>query len=95
MRENCPPIFQAAAFPLAVMLLKKGAKLSNVFLFLGAWSTTKIPILLFEASNLGGRYMLLRLGFNIVGIVLIAAALEASMTETEKAAMYDENSEKI
>ena len=49
-----------AAFPIAAVLIKKGAKLTNVFIFLGAWSTTKIPMLLFETANLGARYMLLR-----------------------------------
>ncbi len=65
-----------AAFPIADVLLKKGASRRNVFLFLGAWSTTKIPMLLFEASSLGWRYMLLRLSCNVVGIVMIAVILE-------------------
>ena len=49
-----------AAFPIAVVLLKKGAKRSNVFLFIGAWATTKLPLLLFEAANLGTSYMLIQ-----------------------------------
>jgi len=35
-------------------MMKKGAKLGNMFVFTGTWSTTKIPMLLFEASALGG-----------------------------------------
>jgi len=35
-----------AAFPVAGVLLKKGSKFSNVIIFIGAWSTTKIPMLL-------------------------------------------------
>jgi len=31
------------AFPVAAILMKKGAKFSNVLIFIGAWSTTKIP----------------------------------------------------
>ena len=77
-----------AAFPLAVVLMKKGAKLSNVFIFIGAWSTTKIPMLLFEASNLGLNYTLLRLGFNIIGILLIAVILEKSLPEKDRADIY-------
>ena len=72
-----------AAFPIAVVLLKKGAKRSNVFLFIGAWATTKLPLLLFEAANLGTSYMLMRFAFNVVGIVLIAFLLEKSMTKDE------------
>lgn len=76
-----------AAFPVAAVLLKKGAKLSNVFLFIGAWSTTKIPLLLFEAANLGVPYMLLRFGFNIVGIACIAFLLEKSLNQQDRQAL--------
>jgi hypothetical protein len=31
-----------AAFPVAGVMLKKGSSLFNVFIFIGAWSTTKI-----------------------------------------------------
>ena len=83
-----------AAFPVAAVLLKKGAKLSNVFLFIGAWSTTKIPLLLFEAANLGVPYMLLRFGFYIVGITCIAFLLEKSLNQQDRqapAAAVDSN----
>lgn len=83
-----------AAFPVAAVLMKKGAKLANVFIFLGAWSTTKIPMLLFEASNLGVSYTLLRLGCNIAGIILIAILLEKSLPVKDKTAIY-ENAEKL
>ena len=43
------------AFPVAAVLMKKGASLMNVLIFLGAWSTTKIPMLLFEISAMGPR----------------------------------------
>ena len=78
-----------AAFPVAAMLLKKGAKLTNVFLFVGTWSTTKIPMLLFEASSLGVSYMLLRFACNLVGIVLIAVLLERSLSDTDRKAVYE------
>ena len=38
------------------MLLKKGASFFNVFLFLGAWSATKLPQMLFEISQLGAKF---------------------------------------
>ena len=78
-----------AAFPVAGVLLKKGVRLFNVFIFLGAWSTTKIPLILFEASNLGFAYMALRLGMNIVGILLIGWILEKTMTQKDKTAVYE------
>ncbi|MPN00271.1 hypothetical protein SDC9_147465 [bioreactor metagenome] len=78
-----------AAFPVAGVLLKKGVSLTNVFIFIGAWSTTKIPMLLFEAGNLGTRFMLLRLGCNIVGILIIAAILTRTTSSEERAALYE------
>lgn len=77
-----------AAFPLAMVLLKKGASLSNVFIFIGAWSTTKIPMMLFEASNLGIKYMLVRWAFNIFGIVIIAVLLERTTSAKDKELIY-------
>jgi len=77
-----------AAFPVAGVLLKKGSKLSNVFIFLGAWSTTKIPLILFEASALGLKFMLLRLAMNLIGIAVIAYISQKALTKSEKEAIY-------
>lgn len=78
-----------AAFPIAGMLLKKGASLTNVFIFIGAWSTTKIPMLLFEASSLGLKFTLIRLICSVIGIILIAAILQKTTPETEKKLLYE------
>lgn len=77
-----------AAFPVAGVLLKKGSKLSNVFVMLGAWSTTKIPLLLFEASALGPKFMLLRLGMDLIGIAVIAYFVEGILFKKEKEQIY-------
>ncbi len=78
-----------AAFPVAGVLLAKGCKLSNVFIFIGAWSTTKIPLLLFEASALGTRFTLIRLALSIVGIVVIAAVTECALSASAKKMIYE------
>lgn len=77
-----------AAFPIAGVLLKKGSKLSNVLIFIGAWSTTKIPLLLFEASAVGWKFMLTRLLIDIPGIILIAFVTEKLLTRPEKDHIY-------
>jgi len=82
-----------AAFPIAGMLLKKGVSISNVFIFIGAWSTTKIPMLLFEASNLGLKFTLIRLLCSIAGIISIAPILEKTTTEKKKSALYEKAKE--
>lgn len=68
-----------AAFPMAGVMMKKGASMFNVFVFIGAWSTTKIPLIMFETATLGFRFMAMRLVFNIAGIFLIALILEKSV----------------
>jgi uncharacterized membrane protein YraQ (UPF0718 family) len=77
-----------AAFPVAGVLLKKGCNFFNVLIFMGAWSTTKIPLLLFESSSLGLDFMLLRLILDIPGIALIAFFTHLLLKETEKNVIY-------
>lgn len=75
------------AFPIAAMLLKKGASLPNVFLFIGAWSTTKIPLLMFEYSAMGPAFTLTRLLVNIPIIFIIAFSLNLSLGKEEQHAL--------
>lgn len=72
------------AFPVCSVLLKKGSKLTNVLIMLGAWSTTKIPLILFEATSMGLPFMLIRLVLNIMGISVIAWLMDRIMTKTDK-----------
>jgi uncharacterized membrane protein YraQ (UPF0718 family) len=83
-----------AAFPVAAVLLRKGVKLFNIFLFIGAWSTTKVPMLLFETSNLGIRYMVTRLICNIIGIIIIAYLINRTTNEEDRNKIY-ENAKKL
>lgn len=76
------------AFPVAGVLLKKGSKLSNVFIMMGAWSTTKVPLLLFEASALGMKFTVLRLLVDIAGIAVIAYFTEKVLSQDEKQQIY-------
>ena len=78
-----------AAFPIAGVLLKKGSSFFNILVFIGAWSTTKIPMLMFEASSMGWKFMLTRFIANIPGIVLIAFATEKLLSKKEKQLIYD------
>lgn len=82
-----------AAFPIAGILLKKGSKFSNVLIFIGAWSTTKIPLLLFEVSSLGTRFALTRLAINLFGIVGIAYLSEKMLSADDKKKIYVKASE--
>lgn len=78
-----------AAFPVAGVLMKKGSKFSNVLILIGAWSTTKIPLLLFETSSMGWKFMLTRFLIDIPGIAVIAYVTEKVLSEKEKGAIYE------
>jgi len=55
--------------------MKKGVKFSNVLIFIGAWSTTKIPLILFEITALGAKFAITRLLVDIPRFILIAYIL--------------------
>lgn len=78
-----------AAFPLAAVFMKKGARFLNVLLFLGAWSTTKIPMLLFEFASMGPLFTLTRLGVSLAGITLIAYIVNRLTGKKEIARIYE------
>lgn len=82
------------AFPVAAVFMKKGVKFSNIIIFIGAWSTTKIPMLLFEMSALGSKFALTRLIIDIPGIIIIAYLLSAFISKDEINTIY-KNAEKL
>lgn len=82
------------SFPIAGLLAKKGVKFSNIFIFVGAWSTTKVPMFLFEMASLGRRFALIRLAINIPIIIITAYVLDFFVDEKEKEDIM-ENIEKM
>jgi len=82
------------AFPIAAVFMKKGVKFSNILIFIGAWSTTKIPMLLFEMSSLGLKFALIRLLIDIPGIIIIAQLLTLFISKEEIDKIY-KNTEKL
>jgi len=69
------------AFPMGVLLLKKGAKLSNVIFFLGVWSSAKLPIILFEVASLGLNFTLIHIAISLPLYLLIAFYIEKSVSK--------------
>ncbi len=76
------------AFPVAGMLMSKGAKFSNVLIFIGAWSTTKIPMFLFEMAALGSKFAVTRLMIDIPGVIIMAYILSAMLGKDEIERIY-------
>jgi uncharacterized membrane protein YraQ (UPF0718 family) len=77
------------SFPFAAVLMKKGSKFFNVLIFVGAWSATKIPISLFEASVMGWKFMLTRYAIDIPVIILIAYVTNKIISPNEKKIIYE------
>ena len=76
------------AFPVAAIFMKKGVKFTNVMIFIGAWSTTKIPMFLFEFSSLGAKFAVTRLLVDIPGIIIIAYLINALIKKEEIEKIY-------
>ena len=77
------------AFPIAAVFMKKGVKFSNIMIFIGAWSTTKIPMFLFEMASMGAKFAITRLLIDIPGIIIIAFILSAVRKEDEIKEIYE------
>lgn len=65
-----------AAFPMASSLLKKGARISNMVIFLGSWAALKIPQLIIEIKFLGTSFTFLRFVLTLTTIVIIGMLME-------------------
>jgi len=64
------------AFPFAYILWKKGCSIRNVFIYLGAFSTIKIPMITFEIGFLGLKFSLLRTLITLPVFILIGYLME-------------------
>lgn len=77
-----------AAFPIAAVFMRKGVKFTNILIFIGAWSTTKVPMFLFEMASLGPAFAITRMAMDIPGIIIIAYAITAMLGKEDVAAIY-------
>jgi uncharacterized membrane protein YraQ (UPF0718 family) len=77
------------AFPIAAVFMAKGVKFMNILIFIGAWSTTKIPMFLFEMTALGSKFAITRLMIDIPGIIIMAFILSKIVSEKEVEKLYE------
>ncbi len=73
-----------AAFPVASVMLRKGASYVNVMIFIGAWSTLKVPMFLFETASLGMTFSVARWISSFVMVMAIALIVNATVSASEK-----------
>ena len=64
------------AFPVAVSLWRKGCAPRNVFIYLGAFSAMKIPMLTFEVAFLGWSFSLARTVITLPVFIAIGVLME-------------------
>ncbi|NHM33974.1 permease [Neobacillus terrae] len=76
------------AFPIAVLLLKKGASVRYIVFFLGAWSTVKLPVLVNEFTSFGLKFTLIHIFFGLVFYYLTGILFER-MYSQQKLLKYD------
>ena len=72
------------AFPMAATLLKKGARTSNIIVFLSAWACIKLPQELVELQFLGFDFMLSRLLLTIGFVILMGYLIERLIDGSNK-----------
>lgn len=81
------------AFPVAAILLKKGARLAYVIFFLSTWTVGKIPLLLFEVSSLGATFTALHFLTMITLFLFGSFLLEKLLSKEDKVILVDKASE--
>lgn len=72
------------AFPMVATLLKKGARISNIIIFLSAWACIKIPQELIELQFLGFKFMILRLFLTIIFVTIMGLIIQRIMERGNK-----------
>lgn len=80
------------AFPVAGALLKKGARLANVIVFLSAWACIKLPQEIVELQFLGWQFMIARLLLTVLFVAAMGVAIEAILDRRDRRA---DNSEEL
>ncbi|UCZ56677.1 hypothetical protein LGV61_13255 [Desulfurispirillum indicum] len=73
-------MFQAGplyvAFPIVYLMWKKGTSVRNIFVYLGAFSTMKLPMLGFEITFLGLQFTIVRSLVTLPVFIVIAIIMD-------------------
>jgi uncharacterized membrane protein YraQ (UPF0718 family) len=77
------------AFPIALALTRKGASLRNVMIFVGSWSTLKIPMFLFETAALGPAWSVTRWLTSLMGVVVITLIIERLLRDSDRQLVFE------
>ncbi|WGG46409.1 permease [Rossellomorea sp. DA94] len=64
------------AFPMAVLFLKKGASVRYIVFFLGVWSTSKLPVVIYELASFGMKFTMIHIGFGLLFAYFLGVLFE-------------------
>jgi uncharacterized membrane protein YraQ (UPF0718 family) len=64
------------AFPVAYILSQKGASVRNIFIYMGAFSSMKLPMLGIEIGYLGIKYTILRTVISLPLFIFVGFLME-------------------
>lgn len=76
------------AFPVAALLIKKGARLAYAFLLLGAWTSVKLPIFMFEWASFGPSFTLTHVLSSLIIYIVGSFLMEQLLSEKTKKKIY-------
>lgn len=79
-------------FPVAAMLLKKGARISNVVAFLTVKAAAEVPLVIMESKFVGLQFALVRLSLTFISAVLIGLIVEKVIQASSD---YEESEEAL
>lgn len=84
------------AFPMTAALIRKGASVLNMVLFLGAWAALKIPQLMVEIKFLGVAFTLLRFGLTLAALLIMGSLMNLAFqkkanTQSDESAVSDKD----
>lgn len=77
-----------AAFPVAMIMLKKGARYANVLFFLSIWSSAKLPIIFFQITTLGLKFTLYSNAVLILFFLITSFVIEKLLSNNVES-IYD------
>ncbi len=82
------------AFPVAALLAKKGARLAFIVFFLGTWTTTKLPIFLYELNFFGVAFTTIHIVTGFSAFFFISILMEKILLKKDRDLIYAKLSEK-
>lgn len=77
-----------SAFPLVIIMIKKGAKYSNVLFFLMVWGSLKLPIVFFQITTIGLKFSLIINITMLIVFIVGSLTIDKLITKTEREEIY-------